>query len=667
MTKTNSRLLAVSVVLVAFASNLYAQPYLRGTFNGWSLDTPMNANGDGTYSVTIDQYSTGVSNMTAGTRHDFKVDTTGDWSSAFPGSDARTIVDANGEITVHFYPGLINDGWRPQSDRVGYVDPQQYGWEITGSFTGWGSSPAGQMTNNGSGLYSVDFTFTNTPATYEFKFRESNSWDTSIGGDFGNSAANISITTTQVNQTVPFQLDLPNGRYLAGEPLPGVTNQVSFVVNMEVPIALYDANYADPNGFDTNSSQLFVRGGFSPSNWATNAACELFQVGSSPLYSNTVPVVAYQGETILYKFFGVYPGSDPAIPGYEMPLFSCANPRSLEITGTSMSAPTVYWSDRTLADPTYQVSFQVDMSVQKALGRFDESTDIVYVRASFNDWMNNPFPNAAWQLYQVGSSLIYSNTFQIVAPPGTTICYKFFGNTSPDWESINNREFALTNSTIALPLVYFSDMDMASTCPYVVGETNWVTFTVDMTDAVTSDGSNVYDGTWDVYINGTIFENQDWKPWTTNDLADYKLTKSGDDYSIQLPMAPGKPLRMQYAYGAFIPSLNNTNDLANEAGFEEDHVRWIRTTPGETNYAVFDVWTGTNAQNIANLAEDELSLAVSASGPGIQIDYWGVPCAELQSSTNISGPWTTMGDAVDVGSTNVSTSLDEGYFRLFLP
>jgi len=673
MTMINSRLLAVTVAAAAFVSSLHAQPYLRGTFNGWSLDTPMNANGDGTYSVTIDQYSTGVSNMTAGTQHDFKVDETGDWSSAFPGSDARTVVDASGEITVHFYPGLINDGWRRLSDRVGYVDPQQFGWEIIGSFNNWTSeirTAERQMTNNGSGLYSVDYTFTNAPGTYEFKFRESNSWNISIGGDFGNSAGNISVTTTQANQTVTIQLDLPNGRYLVGEPLPAVTNQVSFVVNMEVPIAIGETNYADPNAFTPDYSRLFVRGSFN--DWSTNANCELFQVGSSTLYSNTVDVPAYQGETIYYRFYAVNPDTDPVTPGEESPLLLCGNARSMVITNSSLSAPPAYWSDRMLSDQVSAITFQVDMSVQKALGAFDELSDTVYVRGVFNNWMNNLFPDPAWQLYQVGSSLVYSNTFQIAAPIGGNICYKFFGNTQPDWENdIPNREFIQTNASVVLPLVYFNDMDMASACPYVTYETNWVTFTVDMTDAVTSDGSNVYNGTWDVYINGTIFENQDWKPWTTNDLADYKLTQSGANYSIQLPMAPGKPLRMQYAYGAFIPILNNTNSLANEsAGFGEDHVRWIRTTPGETNYSVFDVWTGTNAQNIANLVEPQMSLSANSSGPdNVVISYWSLPCAELQVSTSVTGQWNTVSyDAVDVGSTNVPTTTSEQeYFRLFMP
>jgi len=305
------------------------------------------------------------------------------------------------------------------------------------------------------------------------------------------------------------------------------------------------------------------------------------------------------------------------------------------------------------------------MSVQEAVGLFDDS-NAVYVRGSFNGWLNDTFPDAAWQLQQVGSSLVYSNTFEIVEPVEANSCtksYKFFGDSIPDYETINNREFTITGAFTELPLVFFNNISNA--CPLVQGETNWISFTVDMTDAVSVWETNVYDGSWDVYLNGQFLG---WKGWNTNDLAAYKMAKSGDTYSIEVPLAPGADIRMNYKYGAYIPAIDN-GDLDNEAAMDVNHVRYIRTTPGTTNYAVADLWTGTNQMHLATLVEDELLLGVAAAGAGsVQIDYWGVPCAELQSTTNISGPWTTMGDAVDVGSTNVSSSgTGQAYFRLIKP
>jgi hypothetical protein len=75
------------------------------------------------------------------------------------------------------------------------------------------------MSNLGGGLYSVDYTIA-AAGTHDFKFRKSGDWDVSIGSDFGNSAGNAQVLTTAANQTVTFQLDLPNGRWITVVPEP---------------------------------------------------------------------------------------------------------------------------------------------------------------------------------------------------------------------------------------------------------------------------------------------------------------------------------------------------------------------------------------------------------------------------------------------------------------
>jgi hypothetical protein len=195
----------LSLAALLMASSLEAQTYyLRGDFNGWGTSDPMIANGDGSYSATV----TG----TAGTRFQFKI-ALADWSSSWPGSNARSIFDASGSFTANFRPGAVADGWNPGSDRVGYKDPSQFGWEIMGSWNGW-SSPVLSLTSMGNGLYSGDYLVA-SPGSYDFKFREAGSWDISVGGDFGNSAGNANVTTLSPNELVRFQLDLPNGRWSA--------------------------------------------------------------------------------------------------------------------------------------------------------------------------------------------------------------------------------------------------------------------------------------------------------------------------------------------------------------------------------------------------------------------------------------------------------------------
>jgi hypothetical protein len=193
------------VAISLLAGNLPAQPfYLRGSFNSWDTSAPMTDLGGGVYSATI--------SGTPGARFNFKV-ATADWSASWPGSDSRSLFDAAGSATVYYRAGAFADGWNPAADRVGYADPQQFGWEVIGSFNGW-SAPFGSLTAMGGGLYAGNLLVTSA-GTYDFKFREAGSWDIAIGSDFGNSSGNATVTTTDANQLVAFQLDLPNGRWSA--------------------------------------------------------------------------------------------------------------------------------------------------------------------------------------------------------------------------------------------------------------------------------------------------------------------------------------------------------------------------------------------------------------------------------------------------------------------
>ena len=195
-------LLAVS--LLAGANLTAQQLYLRGSFNGWDTSTPMVSQGGGLYSATI--------SGTPGTRFDFKV-ANADWSSSWPGGDARTLYNSTGSATIYYRAGSIADGWNPAADRIGYADPAQFGWDVMGSFNAW-ASPVTSLTPVGGGVYSANY-LVPTAGTYTFKFREAGSWDISIGSDFRNPGGDCSAITTAANQTLNFLLDLPNGRWSA--------------------------------------------------------------------------------------------------------------------------------------------------------------------------------------------------------------------------------------------------------------------------------------------------------------------------------------------------------------------------------------------------------------------------------------------------------------------
>jgi hypothetical protein len=117
------------------------------------------------------------------------------------------------------------DGWQPDTlNRVGYTDPEQFGWEVVGAFNGWPGTddPLYNLTAQGNGLYTGSFAMP-TAGTYDFKFRKQGDWGTSIGPDFGNSAGNNSFTVSADGEVWNFELDLPHGKWRAYHPTSGLT------------------------------------------------------------------------------------------------------------------------------------------------------------------------------------------------------------------------------------------------------------------------------------------------------------------------------------------------------------------------------------------------------------------------------------------------------------
>jgi hypothetical protein len=241
-----------------------------------------------------------------------------------------------------------------------------------------------------------------------------------------------------------------------------------------------------------------------------------------------------------------------------------------------MSAPLAYWNDSRVTDPTNIVTLRVDMEVPQATGMFVPGTDFVYLRGDFNGWTG---PGIL--LTNVPSTTLYAGTLELpYFPTGgcKPLTYKFLIN--ENYETINNRQ----TNVMSLNPVLTSRWNNIDFCD-VTDTTNHVTFSVNMAGAVGTDAT-VYDGSQTVYLNGNF---AGWWAWgNTNGVAtNYVMNKSGDIYNITVPMPPGTDVRMEYKYSM------EGND--NEAGFGQNHIRFIRTPPGETNYSLAqDTWTGTN-------------------------------------------------------------------------
>lgn len=213
--------------------------------------------------------------------------------------------------------------------------------------------------------------------------------------------------------------DLTKTYTLVVPPIPA-TNAVKFTVNMEVPIWEYNNSVSD--GFNTNTDSVYVRGSFNGWGTVDPATYQLFQVGTSSLYTNTVKVVQYLNQTVDYKFEGV------SFPGYENPVLSCGGNRTLLITSQNMSAPTNYFGDRKLSYPTNYVTLNVDMSFVRNFGQFDPTLGHgVTLPGNFNGWNSATNGNGAIVLTPGinPNTNIYSATFSYPHSP-TNSCANFY-------------------------------------------------------------------------------------------------------------------------------------------------------------------------------------------------------------------------------------------------
>ena len=276
--KTTLKSLAVAGLVAAAVSISHAQPYYAtGDFDGWNNGADQMTGGPTNYTFVVAP-GTG----TAGTEFQFKC-TDGTWANTWPGKNVMTKYDAGGGATLYFYPGTIADGWYPTANRVGYADPGNLAFELAGDFNGWSSSADYQLNPIGSGVYSNSIVITNA-GTHGFKFRTPGSWtDIRFGSDFGNDGDNATLTTTTSPQTVAVQLDLPNGRWLAGALAPPpATNTVTFQVNMSVQAAL--------GRFMPDADAVQCRGSFN--NWASTFVLTNDPSALNPnLYSGTIDIV----------------------------------------------------------------------------------------------------------------------------------------------------------------------------------------------------------------------------------------------------------------------------------------------------------------------------------------------------------------------------------------
>ena len=230
--------------------------YVAGTMNGWNNPDEaylMNANGDGTYSLTFA--------ITAGD-HSLKV-TDGTWTNSWGdnGNNYNFKAAVDGDITVAFDPA--DGSVSVTGDCLGEKDPlvinAVYAVGATG-LTGFDWAIAeNEMTNNG-GVYTI--TFENVaPGTYDYKFAANGTWDLNwaagvetVPGEtytaWKNAMGNSTVVVAEVTSSVTLTLDLTAMDPYTGE---GATCSVEITAAgtpalPTTPAEIVDAAYALAGG-----------------------------------------------------------------------------------------------------------------------------------------------------------------------------------------------------------------------------------------------------------------------------------------------------------------------------------------------------------------------------------------------------------------------------------
>ena len=408
------------------------------------------------------------------------------------------------------------------------------------------------------------------------------------------------------------------------------THPVTFQVNLSVQVS--------KGNFDPSTGTVEARGVFqSPNQWSGG-----FTLTNSPgnpnIYTGTYADGNYPGTVEGYKF--VLNGGN-----YE----SLPNNRTFTQQAGGVTLPVAYFNND--IGTLVPVTFQVDMSVQILTGHFNPAADTVQARGAFQS--PTSWTGGFTLTNSPGNTNLYTGTYLVASAPGTAEEFKYVivkaGDDVNSWnngEGRSNRGFTLGSSAQTLPAAYFNDVNIHD----ILTADTWVTFTVNMTNAVGYLDGITFAPPHGVWLNGDFVP---WYAWNSAPAA-YQMTNSGAGdmlYSLTLLIPKGNSLALTYKYG-----IDSADD---EAGFAQNHVRYIRATG---NYTMpLDRF---GAQIVEPLVG---SLTVGAKSAGhVPVSWNGRPGIHLQTSGNLT-TWQDLPATDGLSSTNYPVGAGATFFRLVKP
>ncbi len=368
---------------------------------------------------------------------------------------------------------------------------------------------------------------------------------------------------------------------------------ITFNVNMAVQIE---------SGFDPATETVYLAGSFN--DWS-NSANQLTDTDGDKIYSGTITAMD-PGERVYFKFIRNQDGWEN-------------DPNREYVVGSNGNQYTAFFNNDLGGGLDISLTFDANMELEIAAGRFNPSTDTLSVRGSMNGWGSSDIMTASTL-----DPNVYSVTIDSKLNVDDLISYKFayVSSGATTWENDPNNEYTVTSDDINAGFIYLSRGFNNATLDDVTGQEVAVTFVVDMNGAVNALTNTPFGTVTSVAIFGAVaplaWPDGGW-PTEQENLAHF-LNDSGTDgdaaagdgfWSTTLTFPKYTLLNFDYKYGANWGDVANTTGNDNEATTGVNH-----SIPLQTNYVSVtanDEW--------ADMAPTTLSDIVT----GVEVEDNNIP------------------------------------------
>lgn len=560
-------------------------------------------------------------------------------------------------FSVNMATNLANGSFNPPEAGNGGTDAVY----VNGTFYGWNGNGLQLVEQGTSTIYTNSFDDTGDANgnCVSYRFRINGNYESTASWD--NRAAQLPLTSGST-------LVLPTPFY--GDVGPGQIINVKFQVDMAEQVQL--------GNFTPGTDQVDVRGSFN--GWGNTG--DYLTLDPTIAVTNAGGVVTHQ----------VYTGTFPITSGAEVAGVPATNAYmewktvidpsgSWESPGPTDSgdAGNRFWCNNTnqtlplvsFGDVPYSIAIatiNVDMSGPVLLDPNYVPNSVV-LWGTFNSWAgpvsmtNNP--NAANTNIFSGVITCPENV-QIVLQVRYTnslvggFVYDYINDSIYNNNARRILDFPFQPGTLNTNVPVFKFLDLGLD-DYLTQDTP-VSFSVNMNNAVGTDGHQFSASSDDVYING-IFANggstfypQAWYAYSggpnpVTAPAGFQMMQMGSStiYTNTIIVPAGTPVALAYQYGMDEGRLNGGPTVTNEAPTGANHFRVVRSTVNTPYVLPQDVFTnnpyvepvfapGNLYQGAGTLSGGDLTVGAETQGK-IPVSWLGRPGAHLQVNSALTGTW----------------------------